>query len=66
MFKALFLFLLVFTAADGLFSAAIVYHVRKYSLPDWRAVKIVVPVYFALFVIFFALAMYSLAQAKIH
>lgn len=65
MFKTLLLFLLVFTVANGLFSAALVYHIRKYSLPNWRAVKIVVPVHFGLFILFLALALYSLAQIEI-
>lgn len=64
MFTALLSFLLIFAAADGLLSAAIVYHIQKYSLPDWRAMKIVMPIYFGLFALFLALALYSLTRIK--
>lgn len=62
MFTPLLLILILAAAINVFFGAAVIYHLWKYTLPGWKAVKIVVPAYLALWLIFLGLALYSLFQ----
>lgn len=59
---ALLTLFIVFMAIDAFFSAAVIHHLRSYTLQGWRAPKIVIPAYLALAVLFLGLALYSLAR----
>lgn len=45
MFTALLVLFLAVVAADAFVSAAVIYHLRQYTLPDWTAAKLVIPLY---------------------
>lgn len=64
MFAVLLIIFVAAVAADAFLSAAVVYHLWKYTLPGWTAVKIIVPAYLALALLFFGLALYSLFQIQ--
>ncbi|MEK7108642.1 MAG: hypothetical protein AAB844_00820 [Patescibacteria group bacterium] len=48
MFAALLVLFLAVVAADALLSAAVIYHLRQYTLPGWTAAKLVIPLYLIL------------------
>lgn len=64
MFLALTLVLAVFTLADAYLSAAVIYHLSRYTLPTWRAARLVVSLYLALSLIFFGFALVALFQIR--
>lgn len=49
-------------AANAIVGAAVIYHLRKYTLPGWTAAKIVVPAYVLLSLIFALLALHALSR----
>ena len=57
MFIALLFFFIAFVAADAFFSAAVIYHLRTFTLPGWSAPRVVIPVYIALALLFVGLAL---------
>lgn len=59
LFATLLAVFILVIALDVFFSAAIIYHLRHFTLPGWTAARIAVPVYLALAAIFFGLALYS-------
>lgn len=59
MFTLLLAVLIATLAADIFFSAAAIYHLRTYTLPDWRAPRIVTPAYLALALLFAGFAVWS-------
>lgn len=65
MFTALLLFFITATALDVFLSAAVIYHLRRYTLPTWTAPKIVIPVYLMLALIFWGLAAYHFLQIQL-
>lgn len=48
--------------ADVFFSAAVIRNLRKYTLPDWTASRIIIPVYVALSGLCFGYALFSLIR----
>lgn len=64
MFSALAIFFAIFTAADIFFAAAVVWHLRRYTLPDWQWWKLIVLVHAVFSLIFIALAFNFLIQIK--
>lgn len=60
MFIIAFAVFLLFLIADAALSAAVIYHLRQYTMPDWNAARIAVPAYIALAALFAILAMYEL------
>lgn len=54
--------LVAFLAAETFFSAAVIHHLRSYTLPDWTAPRIVIPSFLALLLLFLGLAVYSLLR----
>lgn len=40
------------------FTAAVIFHLRKYTLPGWSAPKLVLPIFFVLSAILFLFALY--------
>jgi len=59
MFTALLSFFVIFVAADIFFAAAVLYHLRQYTLPGWNAAKVVIPAYVGLSLLFLGLAIWS-------
>jgi hypothetical protein len=53
---------LVFLGAYVLFSAAILYHLRQYTLPDQTASRTAISTYVILSVLFFGIAAFYLFQ----
>ena len=53
---------IVLVVTDAFFAAAVIYHVRKYSLPGWGAAKIVPPLYLLLSLLFFILAILAFRE----
>lgn len=59
MFALFLTFFIVFVAANLFFSAAVVYHLRQYTLPGWNAARIILPIYGVLSLFFLGIALYS-------
>lgn len=51
-------FFLIFVAGDLFFAAAVIHHLRSYTLPSWIMAKFVVLIYLALSFLFLAFAVY--------
>jgi len=62
MFIPLLIFFLAFVAVDGYLVAAVLYHLRQYTLPGWNAARVVMPVFIILSLTLLALASYFLFQ----
>ena len=60
MFILAFAIFLLFLIIDAAISAAVIYHLRQYTMSDWNAARIVIPAYLALAILFALLAMYEL------
>lgn len=48
MFAVLLAVLILFVAVDIAISAAVIYHLRRYTLPGWNAARVAVPLYLTL------------------
>ena len=64
MFTALSTFFAIFTAADIFFAAAVVWHLRRYTLPDWHGWKLIVLAHAVFSLFFMGLALNLLMQTK--
>lgn len=62
MFFVLLLILALVLAVDIFVSAAVIYHLRKYTLVGWTLPKIIVPAYFAFSLAIITLALIALFQ----
>ncbi|RJQ37217.1 hypothetical protein C4552_01825 [Candidatus Parcubacteria bacterium] len=60
MFIAFLAAFLIYLAIDAALSAAALYHLRQYTMPDWQAARLIVPIYLALATLFALLALYEL------
>lgn len=49
---------LVFIVVWFFFTGAVIFHLRKYTLPGWSAPKLVLPIFFTLSAILFLFAVY--------
>lgn len=64
MFPILFLLFVAFVAVDLFLAAAVIYHLRQYTLPGWNAAKVVIPTYIVLSLMFLAAAGFYLWQMR--
>lgn len=60
MLVALAAILALFAAVHIFFSAAVIFHLRRYTLPGWSAPRIIIPLYCILSLLLFGFALYSL------
>lgn len=51
-----------FLALDAFFSIALIYHLWNFTLPEWKAPKIVIPSYLILTLIFLGFALISFSR----
>lgn len=50
---------LLFILADALLSAAVIYHLRQYTMPGWTVARAAVSLYLILAAIFLGIAVYQ-------
>lgn len=62
--NALAALLVAVVAADVLFSAAVFYHLQRYTLPGWSAAKVVAAAYALATIAAIALALWSLLAIR--
>lgn len=65
MFTILFIVFLLFSLVYGLFSAAIIYHLRQYEVPHTTAPRAVIASFLFLSFLFWSFAIYFLIEIKI-
>lgn len=64
MFTLLLIIFIIFTVVYGLFSAAIIYHLKQYTVPGNYESRIVITSYIFLSVLFWFFAIYFLLEIR--